>query len=264
MNRFSIMHVSSVSKFKFYSLAQLPEDYITLVEPSLIFPFWQFNAFDQVMNYFIRLQITYNSVGYNQVLLLYGWSLWHYFMLLKRIHFFSYGFAFSKIQVFTCPISACLKYPYSFFPSILLSSFLGVFVFKLLLILLAALISLCISVFIKSMYWHTYVITNYGKWLSSFFRRISHHLCIVNNFHELYSICLSCSLINFKNSPECLIRGTALVFIPLMRLLQVTLISIIFLVLLRYYFFFYWLFFLFDSIHPQNVPVLLIFLLSKY
>ena len=64
-----------------------------------------------------------------------------------------------------------------------------------------------------------------------------HLLCMVISFLVLWSICLSSSLIYFKKGSEYLTRGTAQVFIPLIRLLQDSFISSCFLVLLRYYYY---------------------------
>ena len=59
---------------------------------------------------------------------------------------------------------------------------------------------------------------------------------IVISFLGLWSICWSSSLAHFKNGPEYLTRGTAQVFISLMRFLLYSLILSGFLVLLRYSF----------------------------
>ena len=44
-------------------------------------------------------------------------------------------------------------------------------------------------------------------------------LCIVINFLVLWSICLSSSIVYFKNGPENLTRSTAQAFLPLMKFL---------------------------------------------
>ena len=44
-------------------------------------------------------------------------------------------------------------------------------------------------------------------------------LCMVISFLVLWSICLSSSLVHLRKCPEYLTRGTAQVFIPLMRFL---------------------------------------------
>ena len=59
-------------------------------------------------------------------------------------------------------------------------------------------------------------------------------LCMVISFQVLWSICLSSSLVNLRKGPEYLTRGTALVFIPLIRFLLLSFVSSSFLVLLRY------------------------------
>ena len=61
-------------------------------------------------------------------------------------------------------------------------------------------------------------------------------LCMVISFLILWSICLSSSLVNLRKGPEYLMRGTAQVFIPLIRFLLESLVSSCFLVLLRYSF----------------------------
>ena len=66
-------------------------------------------------------------------------------------------------------------------------------------------------------------------------------LCIVISFLVLLSVCLSSSLIYFKNCPEYPISGTAQLFIPLMRFLLQSLVSRCFLVLLKYFFLFFFL-----------------------
>ena len=64
-------------------------------------------------------------------------------------------------------------------------------------------------------------------------------LCIVISFVVLWSICLSSSLVHFKNCPEYLTRVTAQVFILLMKFLPYSFVSSCFLVLLGYTFFFF-------------------------
>ena len=61
-------------------------------------------------------------------------------------------------------------------------------------------------------------------------------LCMVISFLVLWSICLSSSLVLLRKGPEYLTRGTAQVFIPLMRFLLESFVSSSFLVLLRYSF----------------------------
>ena len=61
-------------------------------------------------------------------------------------------------------------------------------------------------------------------------------LCIVISFLVLWSNCLSSSLAHFKNGPEYLMKGTAQVFISLIRFLLYNFVSCSFLALLRYSF----------------------------
>ena len=61
-------------------------------------------------------------------------------------------------------------------------------------------------------------------------------LCIVINFLVLWYICLSSSLLHFKDGPEYLTRRTAQEFIALMRFLLQRLVLNSFLILLRYSF----------------------------
>ena len=62
---------------------------------------------------------------------------------------------------------------------------------------------------------------------------------MVISFLVIWSICLSSSLVHFKNGPEYLKRCIAQVFIPLIRFRFDSLVSSCFLVLLRYSF---WMF----------------------
>ena len=61
-------------------------------------------------------------------------------------------------------------------------------------------------------------------------------LCIVISFLVLWFICLSSSVVYFKNGPEYRTRGTAQVFISFIKFLLYSLASSGFLVLLRYAF----------------------------
>ena len=61
-------------------------------------------------------------------------------------------------------------------------------------------------------------------------------LCMVVSFLVLWSICLSSSLVHLRKGPAYLMRGTAQVFIPLIRFLPESFVSSSFLVILRYSF----------------------------
>ena len=61
-------------------------------------------------------------------------------------------------------------------------------------------------------------------------------LCMVISFLVFLSICLSSSLVNLRKCPEYLTRGTAQVFISLMRFLLESFVSSSFVVFLRYSF----------------------------
>ena len=50
-------------------------------------------------------------------------------------------------------------------------------------------------------------------------------LCMVISFLVLWSICLSLSSVHFRKGPEYLTRGTAQVFIPLIRFLLESFVS---------------------------------------
>ena len=60
--------------------------------------------------------------------------------------------------------------------------------------------------------------------------------CMVISFLVPWSICLSSSLVHLRKGPEYLTRGTAQVFIPLIRFLLLSFVSSSFRVLLRYSF----------------------------
>ena len=62
-------------------------------------------------------------------------------------------------------------------------------------------------------------------------------LCIAINFPVLWSLCLSFSLVHFKNCSDYLTRNTVQVFILLIKFLQQILVSRSFLIFLRYFFF---------------------------
>ena len=79
-----------------------------------------------------------------------------------------------------------------------------------------------------------------------------------------WSICLSSSLVHFKNGPEYLTRGTAQVFVPLIRFLLHSFVSSSFLVLLIYCFLiFFFHFHLFDGVSIQDAQVSVGFLFSE-
>ena len=90
----------------------------------------------------------------------------------------------------------------------------------------------------ESLYRYINAILNGSKSPSSFFswyiQSVSSLGCrvlrIVMSFLVFWSICWSSSLIHFKNSPEYLTRGTAQVFISLLRLLLCSLVLSSFLV----------------------------------
>ena len=65
-------------------------------------------------------------------------------------------------------------------------------------------------------------------------------LCMVISFLVFWSICLSFCLVHLRKGPEYLTRGTAQVFIPLMRFLLESFVSSSFRVLLRYYYYYYY------------------------
>ena len=83
--------------------------------------------------------------------------------------------------------------------------------------------------------------------------------CKVIYFLVFLSICLSSSMVHFRNGPECLTWGTAQLFIPLMRFLLQSLVSWNFLVLVKYSYLFF-LSFLFSlcplPIFPHSFPSL--------
>ena len=89
-------------------------------------------------------------------------------------------------------------------------------------------------------------------------------LCMVISFLVLWSICLSSSLVHFKNGPEFLTGRTAQIFIPLIRFLLWIFVSSNFLVVLRYTFLiFFFHFLLFDGVSFQYFQVFVGFLSSE-
>ena len=87
-------------------------------------------------------------------------------------------------------------------------------------------------------------------------------LFMVISFLVLWLICLSSSLVHFKNGLEYLTRGTAQVFIPLIRFLLHSFVSSTFLVLLRYSFFNFFFHHLFDGVSFQDAQEFVGFLFS--
>ena len=83
-------------------------------------------------------------------------------------------------------------------------------------------------------------------------------LSMIISFLVLWSICLSSSLVHFKNGPEYLTRGTTQVFIPLIRCRPHSFVSRSFMVLLGYYFIFIFFFhlLLFDGVSFQDTKCL--------
>ena len=112
---------------------------------------------------------------------------------------------------------------------------------------------------------HIHAIFNAGQSSSSFY---TWHIQSVYFIFVLRSICLSSSLVNFKNYSEYLTRRTTQEFIPLIRFQQQSLISRSFLFRLKYSFLFFFFFFplhlrLFDGVGIQYSQVLETFLFSK-
>ena len=102
----------------------------------------------------------------------------------------------------------------------------------------------------------TYSLSTSSLGCNAFFMGIS--------FLVHWSICLSSSLVHFKNGPEYLTRGTAQVFIPLTRFLLWNFVSNNFLALLRYSFLiFFFRFRLFDGVSFQYPQVFVGVLFSK-
>ena len=175
-----------------------------------------------------------------------------------RDSFFLLRFPFlSQDQVFSWEISLVyrLKYSHNFFSSD--------FCFQVIVVLLIIMLFLIavISLFFSSRLIDISTIFSAGVSSSSFFSWQMQPvmsslgwkaLWIVMNFLVL---CWSSLKFHFKNSPECLTKGTAQIFISLMRLLLFSLVSSSFLFLLKYsffvvvffFFFFFFFFFLFIS-----------------
>ena len=86
--------------------------------------------------------------------------------------------------------------------------------------------------------------------------------CIVMSYLVLWFIRWS-SLVNFKNGPEYLMRGTAQVFISLIEFLQCSLFSSGLLVLLRYPFLFLFHLGIFDGVSFQYSQAFASFLSSN-
>ena len=81
-------------------------------------------------------------------------------------------------------------------------------------------------------------------------------LCIVIRFLVLWFICWSSTLVHFKNVPEYLTKGTAPVFISLMRFLLYSSVSSSFLVLLNCSFFMFQFISAYLMVSASNIPFL--------
>ena len=90
---------------------------------------------------------------------------------------------------------------------------------------------------------HTHSLSTSSLWCSV--------LCMVISFLVLWFIYLSSSLVHFRKGSEYLMRGTAQVFIPFIRFLQLSFVSSIFLVLLQYSF---WILSLFSTCLMVYIP----------
>ena len=191
-----------------------------------------------------------------------NWSLWHCFVLvLEKIQFLFWDYSFVAKFLSSCVQTRHLKYPYSCFSSrfylfvILIfpigtsvaKSLIGLFnksFFAILIILLESLYSLLA-----------------GRFLPSFL------VCVISwlksPLHFLF-FGLSCSLDNFKNDPEYLSIGTALVSISLMSFFCRAWFQASFTFFRGRLFFSFFLHFrLFDGVCFKYLQVFMIILLSK-
>ena len=92
--------------------------------------------------------------------------------------------------------------------------------------------SALVFVVFESLYRCINAVLNAAQSSYSFFSWHIQSICFISGFLVHWPICLSYSLVHLKNDPEYLTRETALVFIPLIRLLLHNLILSKFLVLI--------------------------------
>ena len=188
-----------------------------------------------------------------------SWSLWRCFVLLSE-GLFPF---LCHVRVFPFEVLlVCLfKYPYNCFSShfcfplifvLLMLVFSVLFLVAVISLSPHFLFSLWVAVSMHQRFlqcWKVHFIlisfTSLGckclHILISFTSLGCKCLHIVISFLVVWSIHLTFSLIYFKNDPKYLISRTVLVFIPLMRFLQHTLLSRCFLVLKRYSFLIFFL-----------------------
>ena len=157
-------------------------------------------------------------------LLWYDYSLWHCFLLLsEEIQFpFSVTSMLSFVSHLKCPIL-------SFFFPFLFSGYFHTVDPCVVSIVSGGYnqsSSTLFYVVFKLLYWCINTVFNAGKSSSSFFswhfksvNVISGVWCMVISLFVFWFICLSSSLVHFKNGPSYLTRRAAQIFIPLIRFL---------------------------------------------
>ena len=214
----------------------------------------------------------------------FDWFLWRCFVLLLReicVSLLKFPFL-SHVQVFLCEISfiSHLKRPQSCFSPFLSSSncnSVGHLVVNVVFDGYNLSSFVHFYVVLESLYWWINALFSPDKSsfpLSFFLDTYSlsksslrcNALCIVISFLVLWSICLSSSLVHFREGPKYLTRGTAQIFIPLLRLLLDSFVSRSCLFLLIYSFFFFFFGFhlhLFDGVSLQDAQVFVGFLFSE-
>ena len=169
------------------------------------------------------------------------------------------------VQIFLCKISivCCLKYPYSYFSSYLCFQVIIVlFVFMLLVLLLAAVISpsqlflmKSLSAFINAAMLSSMLASPLPpSFLDMYNLSMSSLECKALCFLVLWSICLISSLVHFKNRLENLTRGIAQAFIPFMRFLMQSSFSRSFHICLGFSFLIFSFYFACLMMSTSNIP----------
>ena len=195
------------------------------------------------------------------------WCTWFLCALMHQFPTYTVGWLVGWL-VFEIPFVCHLKFPWSCFPY----HFSFLFISVLLMVVLSALFLMAIisfppRAFLCSLLVILLMHQRYPQMLvsplpPSFFVTYClpasflgcKALWIVISFLVLWSICLSSSIILFRNSPEYLTRKTAKVFIPLIRLVQYNLVSSSFLVFLWYSFLIFSFIFTCLMLSSSNIP----------
>ena len=233
---FQVVHIPFVCMVKFKFLAQFPVDQLPSAIVSTLCAnllhsliMWLIISYLLPHNLHLLFCCVFSIFAFAYLVLVAAFCLP---LKIDSISLLRFPF-FSHVQVFSCKMSlvCCLKCPYRCFSS---SHFCFPIIFVLLMLVLSVLFLVAIiSILLRFLLSILYVASIHRRYLECrrnlflllFFITYSpctsslgcNAFCSVVNFIILWCICWSSSLVHFQNGPEYLTRGTAQVFIPLMK-----------------------------------------------